>query len=347
MAVVIIGAIIMSIVTGYMIYLINEPKTALDCRMKFGKGTTEMFECLEKIKEKIATQSPSKIGPLNLYHQHCAQLFDSNLEAWSPPGPNYNPPTLAHIILGSTEFQEFRASDCRLSIFDWAYLSENQEFIWNSNMQWPEFTQWPESEIVYGVCGPNGAIQEDGYCYKDGKRIEFKNTEFDPENKKCFNNYGNGTRIEISCEDIPFSQGVKSFDSYKQEFERDNPNFVSIQPQIGKTGKYLLELDDGSVVDINYSITGASIESMQENKESESIIIDLETIHDGSLKISIPRFIADAKAVNGIDDIPFFILINGEEVVHDELSSTIDTRTIIIDFKKDTTQIEIVGADHV
>ncbi len=32
-----------------MIYLIDEPKTAIDCRKIFGKGTTEMYDCLEKI----------------------------------------------------------------------------------------------------------------------------------------------------------------------------------------------------------------------------------------------------------------------------------------------------------
>lgn len=154
-------------------------------------------------------------------NEYCAQLFDSSLESWSPPNPDYNPPTLAHIILGTPEFEEFRSSDCRFSVFDWANLSKNEDFIWNSNIQWPEFTQWYESELVYGVCGPDSAIQEDGYCYKDGKRTEFKNTEFELENKKCFNNYGNGTRIETSCEGIPFSHGPESFDIDSYELESE------------------------------------------------------------------------------------------------------------------------------
>ncbi len=48
-AVIVVGAIIASISVGYMIYLIDEPKTAIDCRKIFGKGTTEMYDCLEKI----------------------------------------------------------------------------------------------------------------------------------------------------------------------------------------------------------------------------------------------------------------------------------------------------------
>ena len=55
-AVIVVVAIIVSISVGYMIYLINEPKTAIDCRMKFGKGTTEMYDCLEKIDNNISTQ---------------------------------------------------------------------------------------------------------------------------------------------------------------------------------------------------------------------------------------------------------------------------------------------------
>ena len=52
-AAIVIGAIIASISIGYMIYLINEPKIASDCRMKFGKGTPEMFECLENLNEEL------------------------------------------------------------------------------------------------------------------------------------------------------------------------------------------------------------------------------------------------------------------------------------------------------
>ncbi|MCH9042320.1 MAG: hypothetical protein IIB80_09235 [Thaumarchaeota archaeon] len=62
-AVIVVGAIIASISVGYMIYLIDEPKTAIDCRKIFGKGTTEMYDCLEKIKNNILTQKPSVIEP--------------------------------------------------------------------------------------------------------------------------------------------------------------------------------------------------------------------------------------------------------------------------------------------
>ena len=62
-AVIVVGAIIASISVGYMIYLIDEPKTAIDCRKIFGKGTTEMYDCLEKIKNNILTQKPSAIEP--------------------------------------------------------------------------------------------------------------------------------------------------------------------------------------------------------------------------------------------------------------------------------------------
>ena len=41
----------------------DNQKTASDCRMIFGKGTTEMYDCLEKIKNNILTQKPSAIEP--------------------------------------------------------------------------------------------------------------------------------------------------------------------------------------------------------------------------------------------------------------------------------------------
>ncbi len=53
----------------------NEPKTAIDCRMIFGKGTTEMYDCLEKIKNNILTQKPSAIEPEPEYVLDIAQEF--------------------------------------------------------------------------------------------------------------------------------------------------------------------------------------------------------------------------------------------------------------------------------
>jgi len=51
------------------------PKTASDCRKIFGKGTTEMYDCLEKIKNNILTQKPSAIEPEPEYVLDIAQEF--------------------------------------------------------------------------------------------------------------------------------------------------------------------------------------------------------------------------------------------------------------------------------
>ena len=53
----------------------NVPKTGSDCRMIFGKGTTEMYDCLEKIKNNILTQKPSAIEPEPEYVLDIAQEF--------------------------------------------------------------------------------------------------------------------------------------------------------------------------------------------------------------------------------------------------------------------------------
>lgn len=50
--------------------IFDEPKTTWDCRMKFGKGTTEMFECLEKL-EMLAETSGSKVW-VSLPETSCA-----------------------------------------------------------------------------------------------------------------------------------------------------------------------------------------------------------------------------------------------------------------------------------
>jgi len=46
----IIAGIIIFAGIVYAVFVFNEPKTGKDCRFTYGKGTTEMFECLERIE---------------------------------------------------------------------------------------------------------------------------------------------------------------------------------------------------------------------------------------------------------------------------------------------------------
>jgi len=54
----------------------NEPKTGSDCRKIFGKGTTEMYDCLEKIEKVVAPQELTNVYP----RIHISILPDSDTE---------------------------------------------------------------------------------------------------------------------------------------------------------------------------------------------------------------------------------------------------------------------------
>jgi len=155
---IIIAGVIISAGTVSAILVINEPKTAKDCRFTYGKGGPELLACLEKIKENISTQKPSKVGPLNLRHQQCAELFDKIFDTWEkhvegnyggPGQPVLEPPSVAGLIAGWEGGQEFRDSDCRYTVNDWAYLVEHQEQVWG-HVDWPKLEPFEYIPPKYG-----------------------------------------------------------------------------------------------------------------------------------------------------------------------------------------------------
>jgi len=97
---------------------------------------------------------------------------------------------------------------------------------------------------------------------------------------------------------------------------------------------------------IGYEITGGKILSIMpdlgENGEiiSTSLIVNIDATEDGSLTLTIPRSILDAK-MNGEDD-EFFILVDGEEIDFDETTSS-TSRTLTIPFQAGAEVIDIIG----
>jgi len=74
--------------------------------------------------------------------------------------------------------------------------------------------------------------------------------------------------------------------------------------------------------------------------DGNSLIIQIYSMSDGKLTISLPRSLTDAKIGNTDDD--FFVLINGEVSDFDE-TKTAYSRTLTIAFRDGTEEIEIIG----
>jgi len=103
------------------------------------------------------------------------------------------------------------------------------------------------------------------------------------------------------------------------------------------------EVNAGSygTFDVEYSITGASIDDIVIDQEGLALIVSINPTNDGTLTIDLPRQLTDAKSNDGDDD-EFIILIDGTEVPYIEEKSSA-SRIITIQFLEDDVNIEIIG----
>jgi predicted secreted protein with PEFG-CTERM motif len=97
---------------------------------------------------------------------------------------------------------------------------------------------------------------------------------------------------------------------------------------------------EGSSDLITYEITGGKLLGITPDVDANSLIISIDATSDGSLTLTIPRSVLDA-TINGGDD-DFFVLIDGEEVDFDEITTSTH-RTLTIAFPAGAEEIEIIG----
>ena len=105
--------------------------------------------------------TPEKPSPdlktKTMYVQGCASLFDDSWSAWvahaketqSSGGVQWEPPSKQDIISGSDFFAEFRDTDCRYTVNDWAYLADDQSVVWDG-IPWPNLRTYPHEHIDAG-----------------------------------------------------------------------------------------------------------------------------------------------------------------------------------------------------
>ena len=91
---------------------------------------------------------------------------------------------------------------------------------------------------------------------------------------------------------------------------------------------------------ISYEITNGKIINVIPDLDAVSLLIDIEAIDDGAITLTIPRSVLDS-TINGSDD-EFFVLVDGEEVYFEEITTSTD-RTLTIEFFTGSEQIEIIG----
>jgi len=95
--------------------------------------------------------------------------------------------------------------------------------------------------------------------------------------------------------------------------------------------------------DVTYNIENGNIESIFMDPDFLELLITMNTSDDGTMEITIPRAILDAK-FDTTDDV-FFVLVDGFETDYVEITPTSDSRTLIIPFFGGDSIIEIIGTN--
>ena len=101
---------------------------------------------------------------------------------------------------------------------------------------------------------------------------------------------------------------------------------------------------ENDTMKIEYEITSGSVNSFTSDTNTTSLILDITVSEDGSLNVTLPRKIIDS--IHEEQDDIFYILIDGEEVMHTE-TVTEDYRTLTIPITKGSRQIEIIGTETI
>ena len=91
---------------------------------------------------------------------------------------------------------------------------------------------------------------------------------------------------------------------------------------------------------VSYEIVNAKLINVIPDMDAVSLLIYIESTDDGSMTLTIPRSVLDANINNGDDE--FFVLVDGEEVDFEEITTSTD-RTLTIEFLAGAEQIEIIG----
>jgi len=121
---------------------------------------------------------------------------------------------------------------------------------------------------------------------------------------------------------------------------------------------FTIDTGDNGKFDIEYIIKGGTVKNMEIDAESLTLAITIDATKDGSITVTLPRGLIDAKKPanlspddilagktvkqEDLEDDEFFALIGGEETTFKETKSK-TSRTLSIGFTADDTQIEIIG----
>lgn len=94
---------------------------------------------------------------------------------------------------------------------------------------------------------------------------------------------------------------------------------------------------------INYTITeGNKLSDAKFSSKFTALTLSLHTTRDGTLTVTIPKALLNAKNDKN-QDLQFIILEDGQEITYKQIDSSILDRTLSIQFQNNTSKIEIIA----
>ena len=113
---------------------------------------------------------------------------------------------------------------------------------------------------------------------------------------------------------------------------------LSYQSSYGDVGSVPIES-----FDVDYTLENGIVDTIFLDPDFVELIITMDTSDDGTLEVTIPRGLLDAK-FESTDDV-FFVLVDGFETNYVEIESTSSDRTLVIPFFGGDSIIDIIGTD--
>ena len=122
----------------------------------------------------------------------------------------------------------------------------------------------------------------------------------------------------------------------------------SPKTSIFDTGIYPFSINvTNSNFTMNYNISrNNKLLDAEMNLQSKFLTLSLKSINNGTLIVSVPRALLDAKTYGGQDE-QFIILEDGQEITYRQIHSTITDRILSISFQNNTSKIEIIATQRI
>ena len=111
---------------------------------------------------------------------------------------------------------------------------------------------------------------------------------------------------------------------------------------IETTKNFQLDAGNSGTFDVKYTIRGGTVESIEIEPENLGLLVKINSLDDGKINLELPRESIDAEKQNGKDE-KFIILIDDAQTTYEEIQLDSTVRTIVINFEKGDSEIQIIG----